>query len=100
MTNGVFGIIFAIHKPTGEKIKPNIDINIAALYLKIWFLKPIKAPILAANAIAQSAIGLACAMGRWRKNTRRGTERIPPPAPVSPINKPTNIPKKVINKTL
>jgi len=39
-------------------------------------------------------------MGKWRKNTRRGSERIPPPAPVGPINKPTNIPKKVINKML
>ena len=56
--------------------------------------KPCIAPTLAADIIANNAIGTAWAKLRLRLNTSKGMAKIELPAPVSaktrPINKPSN----------
>jgi len=50
------------------------------------------APMLEARATAHNAIGAASAMGKPKKKTKRGTDKMPPPAPVRPIRMPTRMP--------
>jgi hypothetical protein len=52
------------------------------------------APIVEARATAQRAMGAASEMDSPKKKTKRGTDKIPPPAPVRPISTPTSMPSE------
>ena len=92
MSSGLLGMRCANQRPTGDSSNPKIAIKPAALYLKILFLSPNSAPTPAASAIADRAIGAASATDKCRAKTSKGTDTIPPPAPVSPMRRPTRMP--------
>jgi len=62
------------------------------LYRSILERNPRYAPIVAEIATEAKAMGAAWFSGSPSPEMSNGTERIPPPDPVSPISKPTDKP--------
>ena len=98
ISKGAFGTLCATQRPSGERRSPNNAMKPAALYRKILFFSPSSAPTPAESAIAERETGAASATGRCKTKTSKGTDRMPPPAPVRPINKPTIRPRAGLMK--